>query len=170
MRWFANDFHEWRSHSWNFLVNRFVMRDKISLFTANHTILYFYTQCYTLYGRDESNCRSLISTLSPRTVLSNLALWCHHGITLTCDVTQRGSTGIVTSYSSIVLAGANWHKLILARKYHPWTLISRRQVFTRVAGHNGHKPKRPQTEMAKNQLQNTDSKASCWIDVFFKRL
>ena len=46
----------------------------------------------------ENNHPPLISPLSQRMAVSNLALWCHHWITWICDVTPTWWTGIVTSF------------------------------------------------------------------------
>ena len=51
----------------------------------------------------------LIPPFSPMTVYDPaLALW--RPQSSICGVTRTRVTGVVTSYSSIVLAGANWHK------------------------------------------------------------
>ena len=50
-----------------------------------------------------------IPPFSPMTVYDPaLALW--RPQSSICGVTRTRATGVVTSYSSIVLAGANWHK------------------------------------------------------------
>ena len=74
---------------------------KKSLFTVKNVLFHFLHAILC----PEHTIRSLISQLSPRTVVSDLALWRQHS----GSVTSR-ETCIVTSYLSIVLARANWRK------------------------------------------------------------
>ena len=61
----------------------------------------------------------VISQFSPSTVFSELALWRHHSSI--CDVTRMRGIGIVTSWSSIILAHANWCTYDIY-SYEGWTL------------------------------------------------
>ena len=79
LRRFANDFHEWRSHEWKLLVNRVTSDPKIVIH-GNECVILFLT-CYFMswtHNSTKNNHWSLISQLSPRTVVSDLALWRHH--------------------------------------------------------------------------------------------
>ena len=59
--------------------NRITSEQK-SLFTATYVLFYFlHAILYIEYTSANNNHRSLISQLSPRTVFSDLALWRHHG-------------------------------------------------------------------------------------------
>ena len=53
--WFANDFHEWRSHEWKSLANHLTRDQKIVIHGNSCIILYIfyinsYTMPYTLWG------------------------------------------------------------------------------------------------------------------------
>ena len=41
VRWFGNDFHEWRRHEWKSLPNRLTSDKKKSLFAATNALFYF---------------------------------------------------------------------------------------------------------------------------------
>ena len=117
VRRFADDFHEWRSHEWNHrqIASRVTQR---SLFTVTNILFYF-----------------LHAILCPRThfyykpsSIAHFATVAKDGLfwlrivtssQLICDVTRTRNTSIVTSYSAIVLARANWHKSDL----HWWITI-----------------------------------------------
>ena len=86
---FGNDFHEWLRHSWNSLPNR-LTRDKKKVFTNIHTLFNF-LRAILCSGRAHKPSNTIID--------------CHSSI---CEVTWKRVTGIVTSYSSIVRARANW--------------------------------------------------------------
>ena len=106
VRWFANDFHEWHSHEWKSMANHLTSDHKIVIH-GNECIILSLT-CYLMYWTHHSATnkhRSLISPLSLTTVFSFVT-----SPRLICDVTRTRGTGIVTSYSSIVLARANWCK------------------------------------------------------------
>ena len=108
VRLFANNFHEWRSHEWKSLANR-ITSDHNIVIHGKECIILFLTRYFMSWTHNSSknHYRSLISPLSLWTVFSVLALW---PFLLICDVTQTWGTGIVMSYSSIVLARANWCK------------------------------------------------------------
>ena len=82
--------------------------NKKSLFMVTNVLSYFlyYFISWTHHSAT-NNHRSLISPLTLRTVISELTLWRHHRWS---DVMHMRGTCIVTSYSSIVLAHANWRK------------------------------------------------------------
>ena len=84
VRRFANDFHEWRSHEWKSLANRVTSDTKIVIHGNECTILFLtrYFMSWT-HKSAKNNHRSLISQVSPRTVVSDLALWRHHSGSVT---------------------------------------------------------------------------------------
>ena len=127
VRRFDNDFHEWRSHEWKSLPNRltsdkncYLLRhswkslsnrltiDKKSLFTVTNVLFYF---LHAILCHEHAN--------PLKTIIERFAIVAKGGIfwlsivtspQLICDVTRTRETGIVTSYSSIVIARANWRK------------------------------------------------------------
>ena len=78
--WFANDFHEWRSHEWKLLANHHTSAQKKSLFMVMNVLFNFlHTILYLEHTVPlQTNNRSLISPLSLGTVFTDMALWCHH--------------------------------------------------------------------------------------------
>ena len=78
------DFHEWRSHEWKLLANRITSDPKIVIH-GNEGIILFLTRYFMSWTHNspKNNHRSLISQLSPRTVVSDLALWRHHSGSVT---------------------------------------------------------------------------------------
>ena len=83
MRWFANDFHEWRSREWKSLANHITNDQKIVIHDSECIISFLYAiLCYKHNSAKKNNRRSLISPLSPKTVLPDLALWRHHSWTV----------------------------------------------------------------------------------------
>ena len=84
VRRFANDFHEWRSHEWKSLANRITSDPKIVIH-GNECIILFLTRYLMSWTHNsaENNHRSLVSQLSPRTIVSGLALWRHHSGSVT---------------------------------------------------------------------------------------
>ena len=97
VRRFANDFHEWRSHEWKLLANR-ITSDLKFVIHSNECIILFLTRYFMSWTHNsaKNNHRSLILQLSPRTVVSDLALWRHH-------------SGSVTSREREILA--LWHHI-----------------------------------------------------------
>ena len=82
--WFANDFHEWRSHEWKSWANYLTSDQKIVIHGKECFIL-FLTR-YFIYWTHRSatdNHRSLISPLSLGTAFSDLTLWRHHSWSVT---------------------------------------------------------------------------------------
>ena len=82
VRWFANDFHEWRSHSWKSLAN-YLTSDQISLFMVTNVLFYFLhavlcpehtVPLKTIVDRSVCHCRQHGQGRS----FSALALWRHH--------------------------------------------------------------------------------------------
>ena len=84
VRRFANDFHEWRSHEWKSLANRITSDPKIVIH-GNECIILFLTRYLMSWTHNsaENNHRSLVSQLSPRTIVSGLALWRHRSGSVT---------------------------------------------------------------------------------------
>ena len=107
VRRFANDFHEWRSHEWKSLANRLtsdpkivihgklchswkslanrLTRDPKIVIHGNEWIILFLTRYFMSWTQfcEKNIHRSLISQLSPRMVVSDLALWRHHSWSVT---------------------------------------------------------------------------------------
>ena len=90
VRRFAKDFHKWRSHEWKSLATRIKSDPKI-IIHRNKCIIIFLT-CYFMswtHNSAKNNHPSLISQLLPRTVVSDLALWCRHSGSVTsreCEI------------------------------------------------------------------------------------
>ena len=106
--WFANDFHEWRSHEWKSVANN-LTSDQKSLFTVTN----YHFKCYTQFLILNTLFRDKQSSIAHFAIVAKEGLFWLNIVTssqLICDVTWTRSTGIVTSYSSIVLARANWRK------------------------------------------------------------
>ena len=107
---FGIDFHEWRSHEWKSLPNR-LTSDKKIVIHGNECIILFLTR-YFMSSTHKSPKKKLSSSADFAIVAKGGLFWL--GIVtspqLICDVTRRRHTGIVTSYSSIVIARANWRK------------------------------------------------------------
>ena len=84
VRRFANDFHEWRGHEWKLWANRITSDPKIVIH-GNECIILFLTRYFMSWTHNfaKTSHRSLISQLSPRTVVSDLALWRHHSGSVT---------------------------------------------------------------------------------------
>ena len=84
------------------------------IFTSDECIILFLT-CYFMswiHTFAKHNCRSVISPLLDGRIRLSIVT----SLQLTCDVTRTWGTGIVTSYSSIFLACANWRK----SDFHWW--------------------------------------------------
>ena len=84
VRWFANDFHEWRSHEWKSLANH-ITSDQKSLFTVTNVLFYFLHAilCPEHTNPLKNNHWLLISQLLTRALFSDLALWRHHSWSVT---------------------------------------------------------------------------------------
>ena len=84
VRWFANDFHEWRSQEWKSLANHLTSDQKIVIH-GNKCIILFLTRYFMSWTCHFSanNSRWLISTLSLRTAFADLTLWRHHSWSVT---------------------------------------------------------------------------------------
>ena len=114
-----NDFfcHEWRSHEWKSLPNRLTSDNKSlltpSLFdwaqTVTNVILLF-TRYFM--SRTHKSTKKLSSSAHFAIVAKGCLFWLNivTSTQLICDVTRTRDTGIVTSYSSIVIVRANWRK------------------------------------------------------------
>ena len=70
MRWFANDFHEWRSHDWKSLANHITSSQPIVIH-GNECIVLSFTH-YSWTQNSAKNHRPFISPLSPRKDFSEL--------------------------------------------------------------------------------------------------
>ena len=73
----------------------------------------YYFISYTLFYILSTSFRYKISLIAHFTIVTKDGLFWLNIVTssqLICDVTRTQGTGIVTSYSSIVLARANWRK------------------------------------------------------------
>ena len=107
---FANHFREWWSHEWKSLANRFTSDRKKSLFTITNVSFYFL--CAIRYVLNTQFRYKQLSISDFAIVAKGGPFWLSIVTSpqLICDVTWTWSTGIVTSYSSIVLARANWRK------------------------------------------------------------
>ena len=109
VRRFANIFHEWQSHSWKSLGNSFTSDPKIVI-QVNECIILFLT-CYFMFWTHNSAKKQFSIPDFP--IVAKDGLFWLSIVTspeLICDITRMWGTGIVTSYSSIVLARANWCK------------------------------------------------------------
>ena len=123
VRWFANDFHVWRSHEWKSSANHLTSDHKIVVL-GNECIILFLTHYYMSWTHHSAanKHRSIISPLSLWTVFSDLTLWRRHSWSITsherdarhwhCDVIfvdcscthkleQRWSS-LVNKYSSLM--------------------------------------------------------------------
>ena len=69
---------------WKSLANRITSDPKIVI-RGNECIILFLTRCFMSWTHNsaKNNHWSLISQLSPGTVVSDLALWCHHSGSVT---------------------------------------------------------------------------------------
>ena len=115
VRWFAKDFHAWRSHKWKLLVNHLRSDHKIVL-QGNECIILFHIRQFMTWTHHSAK-NSHRSLISPNVVTKDGLFWINIVTSpqLICDVTRTQGTGIVTSYSSIVFACAHWCKL-----YNGW--------------------------------------------------
>ena len=113
VRWFANDFHEWRSHEWKSLVRHswkslanHLTSDQKSLFTVTNVFI-----SYALFYVFNTPFRYKQTSFAHFANVAKDCLFWLNIVTsspLICDLTRTRGTSIVTSYSSIVLARANW--------------------------------------------------------------
>ena len=79
VRWFGNDFHEWRSLEYRSLANH-ITRDRVIVIHGKDCIILFVTRRFMSRAHNSAskNNRSLISPMSLRKVFSDLDLWLHH--------------------------------------------------------------------------------------------
>ena len=105
---FANNFHESRSHEWKSLANRITGDTKIVIH-GNECIIYFLN---AILCPEHTILLKQLSIADFAIVTKDGLLWLSIVTSpqLICDVTRTWGTGIVTSYSSIVLAREKWHK------------------------------------------------------------
>ena len=109
VRWFANDFHEWRRHEWKSLANH-ITSDQTNRYSRVTNVLFYFLHAslspeYTILLKQSSIAHFVFVAKEGIFWLSIVtsSQWM-------CDVTRTRVTSIVTSYSSIVLASANWPK------------------------------------------------------------
>ena len=103
VRRFANNFYEWRSHEWKSLANRLTSDPKIAIH-GNECIILFLIR-YLMWWKQ--------SSIADFAIVAKDSLFWFSIVTwpqLIGDVKRMYDTGIVTSYSSNVLARANWRK------------------------------------------------------------
>ena len=80
VRWFANGFHEWRSQEWKSLAKR-ITSDQNRIVIDGNSCTISLLACFFMswtHNSATNNHRSLIPSLSLRTIFSDLALWRHH--------------------------------------------------------------------------------------------
>ena len=104
MRWFGNDFHKWWSHMQKSLPYNW---QKNSLFKLMNISFYFWypTLCH--------KHKNLLSSIAHFAIVTNDGLFWLSIVAspqLIYDIQWMRETGIVTSYSLIVIAHANWCK------------------------------------------------------------
>ena len=123
MRRFANKFHEWRSHSWKSLANRFTSNLQIVIH-GNDCIISFLTRLL---------CPE--RTIPPKTsiadfviVFSDVALWRHHSWSVTSR--ERGVLALWRRIRRLFLYAQIGAKAIFTSEYQPWISISQDPVFT----------------------------------------
>ena len=111
VRQFPNNCHKWLSHEWHLLANN-ITADQTPLFTVDNVSFYFLDVIldHRTQNSSKNNYRSPILPLLLGTVFSCITIVTSPQ--LISYVTQALGTGIVTSYSSIVLACANGAKAI----------------------------------------------------------
>ena len=122
VRWFANNFHEWRSHEWKSLVNCFTSDPKIVIH-GNECIILFLTRYFMSWtlNSTKKNYQSLISPLLLRTVLSDLALWRHHSWSVMSD--ERGVLALWRHIRPLFLH-AQIAKTIFTSEYQRYSWLS----------------------------------------------
>ena len=132
VRWFANDFHEWRSHKWKIVGNSYHGWPKIVIH-GNQRMNYFtpYTQFYVWIHNSrtaENNHRSLISPLSSMKVFSDLTLWRHNSWSVTSH--EREVRALWRHIRRLFLHAQIGAKAIFTSEYPPWISMSHHPVFT----------------------------------------
>ena len=94
--WMPISCHEWADSTMIFMSNE-IMSENYCRIASRVT--------------EHRNHWLIISPFLLRMLHFDLALWCRHGSI--CGITRTRGTGIVTSYSSIVLTHTNWRKRYL---------------------------------------------------------
>ena len=77
VRWFANDFHTWRSHEWKSLANRITSDPKITIHVTN-VLFYFLHAILCLEHKIPQKTLSIADFIIVAKDSLFLALWCHH--------------------------------------------------------------------------------------------
>ena len=100
--WFANYSHDWRNHEWKYLANH-LTSDQKSLFTATNVLFYF---LHAILYLEHTPFRYKQSSIAHFVTVARDGLFWLNIVTssqLICDVMRTRGTGIVPSYSLIVL-------------------------------------------------------------------
>ena len=109
VRRFANNFYEWRSHKWKSLANH-ITSDPKSRYSWQR--LYYFISWHAILCPEHTiSLKQLLIT--DFAIVGEDGLFWLSIVTspqLICDVTRTWGAGIVTSYSSSVLARTNWQK------------------------------------------------------------
>ena len=126
--WFANDFHEWRSHEWKSLANHLTSDQKIVIHD-NECIILFLTRYFISWTHRSATKkhRSLISPLSLGTFFSDLTLWRHHSWSVTSR--EREALALWRHIRRLFLHAQISAKAIFTSEYQPWISISHHPVF-----------------------------------------
>ena len=131
VRWFVNDFHEWRSHGWKSLRNRFTSDQNIVIH-GNEYIILFLT-CYILFpehtillktiiGCSFRHCRQGQSFLTKHCDVTTVDLWHHANAKYWhCDVIH---------ICQLFLHAPIRPKAIFTSEWQPWISISHHPAFT----------------------------------------
>ena len=106
VRWFAKDFHKWQSHEWKIIGKSHHVWYKIVIHGNECIILFLIYAIFMSWTQCRKKQLSIVDFATaakdrPSIVTSPNLIY---------DVWRTWGTGIVTSYSSIFLARANWCK------------------------------------------------------------
>ena len=112
VRRFRNDFHQWQSLNGNHCCTASQVIKKI-IIHANLYIILFLTHYVMSWTHKSTKKKSAIAHFTIVTKYGLLWLSIVMSPQLICDITRTRGTGIVTSYSSVILACTNWCKLDL---------------------------------------------------------
>ena len=112
VRRFANDCHEWQNHEWKSLANRLTSDPKIVIH-GKKCIILFLTRYSMSWVHNSARKQLSIADFAIDAADGLFWICIVTSPQLICDVTRTHSAGIVTSYSPIVAARANWRKIDL---------------------------------------------------------
>ena len=118
----------WRSHEWKSLANHITSDPKI-VFQSNKCFILYLT-CYfmSLSWTHDSNQRTFISQLMPRTAFSDLTLWCPHSWSVTSS--EHEVLVLWHHIHQLFLHTQIGAKVIFTSKKQPQTSISPHPLFT----------------------------------------